>query len=239
MTLPEQLEAGLGWIATFLDRWLPRSSYVIGGGTILAARWQHRLSTDIDLFAEEQALSHALKPNTWSEIGEALDREAACGTISELVLSPTGFSFIIPNGPISFYSIPHLTPNAISDEREDFTGIYAERSVEILFKKLRGRMVNAGGYVARDLYDVVVCYGVDRASFDGAMAALSPLERDSLRYDVQRSDTRVRDLDRVLNPRYPDLVANLERFNLVAGEILAENVTPTTEHFLKDIGVTA
>lgn len=239
MKLPEQLEAGLGWTAAFLDRWLPRSAYAIGGGTILAARWHHRLSTDIDLFVEEQALNDALKPNAWREIGEALDREAIDETITDLVLSSTGFSFITSNGPISFYSIPYLTANAISSEREDSTGIYAEHSAEILFEKLRGRMVNASRYVARDLYDVVVSYGVERASLDTAMATLSSLERDSLRYDVEQGDASVGDLHRVLAPAYPELVSDLERFNLVAGEILAQNVTATTDRFLMDVGVSS
>ena len=71
------------------------------------------------------------------------------------------------------------------------------------------------------------------------MVVLSSLERDSLRYDVRQGDTNVGDLDRVLNRAYPDLITDLERFNPVAGEILAGNVSAATEHFLKDIGITA
>ena len=239
MTLPKQLQAGLVWIAEFLDQWIPRSVYAIGGGTVLAARWHHRLSTDIDLFAEEDALSDALNSNTWVEISEALTQQATMRTISELVLSPNGFSCKLPSGPISFYSNPHLTPMPISREQEDSTGVHAEHTTEILFKKLRGRMVNASRYLARDLYDLVVCYGVDKESLDAAMAVLSTLERDSLSYDVQRGDTNVLDLDRVLQPAYPALIADLTQFNRVAGEVLARNVSATTEGFLNDIGITA
>ena len=239
MTLPDQLQEGLGWIVEFLDRWIPRSIYAIGGGTILAARWQHRLSTDIDLFAEEGELANTLDKNTWREIGEALEQEASDGAITELVLNPSGFSFTMPSGPISFYSIPRLTTNPLSDEREVTTGVYAEHTTEILFKKLRGRMINASRYVARDLYDVVICYGVERGSLNAAIGFLSPLERDSLRYDVKQGDTNVSDLDRVLEPAYPELITNLERFNLVAGEILAQDVSATTDGFLTDIGITA
>ena len=71
------------------------------------------------------------------------------------------------------------------------------------------------------------------------MEALSPLERKSFRYDVKQGYTNVSDLDRVLQLEYPDLVAKLERFNRVAGEILAQDVSATTDRFLKDIGVTA
>jgi len=238
LTLPDQLEAGLNWIAEFLDQWLPRSSYAIGGGTVLAARWEHRLSTDIDLFSDERQLSDALEPNTWRELSESLNQRATIGAISDLVLSPTGFSFNTPTGPISFSSMPRETANAISREREVSTGIYAEHNAEILFKKLRGRMVNSSRYVARDLYDSIVCYELDRESLNEAMHTLSALERDSLRYDVQKGDTRVRDLNRILSPRYPGLVADLERFNLVAGEILAQNVSASADRFLREIGIT-
>ena len=182
-------------------------------------------------------LDAVLGPDTWTEIIEALCQEETNGTITAFVIYPLGFSFTTSNGPISFYSIPHLTANPISNEREDSTGIYAEHTSEILFEKLRGRMINASRYMARDLYDLVVCYGVDRESLETAMEVLSSLERDSLRYDVQQGDTKVGDLDRVLEPTYPDLIAKLERFNLIAGEILTQNISAKTDRFLKDIGI--
>ena len=217
MTLPDQLRAGLGWIAEFLDRWIPRSVYAIGGGTVLTAHWHHRLSTDIDLFAEEDALNNGVNSNTWTEIGNALYQQEPSGEISGLLLSPNGFSCTLPSGPVSFYSNPHLTANPASNEREDSTGIHAEHTTEILFKKLRGRMVNASRYLGRDLYDLVVCYGGDRESLDAAMAVLSTLERDSFNYDVQQGDTNVLDLDRVLQSAYPELIADLTQFNRVTG----------------------
>ena len=237
MNLPERLQSGLGWIVRFLDPWIPRSAYAIGGGTVLAARWKHRYSTDIDLFADEHIFGDAIESGAWDEICEALDKKVTDGTISELVLTPTVFSFNSSNGPVSFFSMPRTTVDAISNEREDSTGILTERNTEILFKKLRGRMINSSTYVARDLYDVVVCYGLDRESLDEAMNALSPLERDSLRYDVQKGDTSVRDLDRVLTPSFPELVSDLPRFNSVVGEILSQDVSDSTVRFLNNIGI--
>ena len=239
LTLPDQLQVGLGWIANYLDRWIPRSLYAIGGGTILAAHRRHRVSAAIDLFAEEKALNDVLDPITWREIAEALNQEASAGSISELLINPSGFSFTLPSGPVSFYAVPHLTATPISDEREGTTGIFAEHTSEILFKKLRGRMVNANRYVARDLYDIVICYIVDKESLDEAMDELTPLEHDSLRYDVQKGDADLTDLDRILKPAYPDLVSNLERFNHVAGKILVRSVSTPTDRFLTEIGVTA
>lgn len=44
------LEAGV----KFPDQYWDRSQYEIGEGTVLAARWQHRHSTDIDCFMNEE-----------------------------------------------------------------------------------------------------------------------------------------------------------------------------------------
>ena len=160
------------------------------------------------------------------------------GSITELVLTPTGFSFSKSSGSVSFYAVPRMTANAISSEQEGSTGIFAESNTEIVFTKLRGRMVNASRYVARDLYDIVVCYGLDRDSLSEAMNVLSPLERDSIRYDVQNGDTSVRDLDRVLSPSFPALVSDLDRFSLVAGEVLSQDVSDSTRRLLQQIGIT-
>ena len=237
LKLPEPLQDGLGWIVRFLDPWIPRSAYAIGGGTVLAARWKHRFSADIDLFADERLFNDNIESDAWDEVCEALAQRMSDGSIAELLLTPTGFSFSTSNGPVSFFSVPRMTANAISSERENSTGIFAESNAEIVFKKLRGRMVNASRYVARDLYDIVVCYGLDRESLNEAMNVLSPLERDSLRYDVRKGDTNVRDLDRVLSPSFPALVSDLDRFSLVAGEVLSQDVSDSTRRFLQQIGI--
>lgn len=238
MKLPEPLQDGLGWIVSFLDSWIPRSAYAIGGGAVLAARWSHRFSADIDLFADQQLFSDTIGSGAWDEVCEALNQRMSDGSISELVLTSAGFSFSKSNVPVSFFSTSRMTANAISSEREESTGIFAETNAEIVFKKLRGRMVNASRYVARDLYDIVVCYGLDRDSLNEAMSVLSPLERDSIRYDVRRGDTSVQDLDRVLTPSFPELVSDLDRFNLVAGEVLSQDVSDSTRRLLQQIGIT-
>lgn len=183
--------------------------------------------------------SETIESGAWDEICKALNQNDSDGSIFDLVLTPAGFSFNTLDGPVSFFSMPRMTQHAVSTEREDTTGIFTENNAEILFKKLRGRMVNASRYVARDLYDVVVCYGLDRDSLVEAMSVLSPLERDSIRYDVQSGDTRVHDLDRVLTPSFPNLVSDLDRFNSIAGEVLSQAVTESTTRFLKQIGITA
>ena len=64
-----------------LEEWLPRilppnTSWCMGGGTILAAQWQHRVSTDIDIFLPARAGVAALSP-AWD--GRFVDEMAALG----------------------------------------------------------------------------------------------------------------------------------------------------------------
>lgn len=42
----------LARVAPLLSTWFGENGCVLGGGTVLAARWRHRVSTDIDLFTD-------------------------------------------------------------------------------------------------------------------------------------------------------------------------------------------
>lgn len=231
------MQDALGWLVEFLDTWLERSEYRIGGGTVLASRWQHRHSTDLDLFSEEKVYREVLEPLGWQEITALLNQFQEEGSITKLTFGPNTLSFQYSGVPMSFNSMPRITEGAISSDQEESTGIFAESNTEILFKKLRGRMVNSSTYVARDLYDLVVCYGLERQSFNDAFSSLIQRERDSLRYDVEIGDARVDDLIRVIEPRYPELVSSLDRFNQIAGEVLSQNVSPSTKELLERIGI--
>lgn len=95
--------------------------------------------TDIDLFADEQVFSDTIKSGAWDEVCEALNQRLSDGSISDLKLTPTGFSYETPKAPVSFFSMPRMTTTPISSEQEDATGTPTESSAEIVFKKLRGR----------------------------------------------------------------------------------------------------
>ena len=59
----------LARVAPLFSSWLGEEGCVLGGGTVLAARWQHRVSTDIDLFKAERAtIASELRtlPHHWS-----------------------------------------------------------------------------------------------------------------------------------------------------------------------------
>ena len=222
----------------FLDPWFDRSFYAMGGGSVLAGRWQHRFSTDIDLFFSDRQLSQLHTQSTWKQISNQLSILSESGEITELHVRPNGFAFETSFGPVSFFGVPRLTRNAVTTEIEDSTGIATESTTEILFKKIRGRMVNNSEYVARDLYDVVVAFIKDSESLNRAFGILAEVELESLVYDVQKGDARVDDLERVIEPSYPSLVASFDTFNKIAGEVLSRNVSESSEKYLEDLTTT-
>ena len=62
-----------------LSRFIPEQHLSFGGGTVLAARWQHRDSLDVDLFCEPSTYAR-LTPATRSQIEKATHGIAGCAT---------------------------------------------------------------------------------------------------------------------------------------------------------------
>ena len=50
ISLPGALQAVIQTVEHAVGRFFPNQTLCMGGGTVLQARWQHRLSSDIDLF---------------------------------------------------------------------------------------------------------------------------------------------------------------------------------------------
>ena len=234
LAVPHHLRRNLIWVVEFLDQWLDRQSYALGGGTVLAARWQHRLSTYIYLFMELNLYRSIINRRHWHEVSNQLSELARRSEIKELRTYSTGFTCVTQMGPISVFGAARITEKPISSEIEQSTGISTESTAEILMKKIRARMVNGTEYVARDLYDLIVAYMLDRSSLDVAFNSLDELERESLKYDVTSGDTKVRNLDRVIEPKCLQLTERLDRFNSIAGEVLSQNVSISTERFLQE-----
>lgn len=234
MELPPHLLSSLTWFVEFLDQWLDRNSLVLGGGTVLAARWNHRYSTDIDLFMNQALYRDVINSGNWRNIGRQLNKLETQSVVKDVRVYPAGFSLVTRTGPVSLFGTSTLTQKAITSELECTTGIATESSAEILIKKIRARMINNTEYVARDLYDVVVAYMTDRRALNDALGNLHQTELDSLKYDVKSGDADVVNLDRILEPKYSELTDSLSLFNSVAGEVLSQNVSLSTARLLEE-----
>jgi Nucleotidyl transferase AbiEii toxin, Type IV TA system len=133
---------------------------VIGGGTVLMFRFEHRLSKDIGFFMHDAQWLTVLTPRlndataamtaTYQEQGNSLKLVLPCGDIDFIV-----------SGPVS---------EASATESLAFMGrtFMLEATEEILAKKLFYR---AAQFQPRDVFDFVVTIEKDRASAARALAA--------------------------------------------------------------------
>lgn len=234
LSIATHLHENLRWCIELWDHWLSRSQYAMGGGSVLEARWHHRHSTDIDFFLEQSAFQ-ALGEEVRNDIEQHLHKLNERGEISGLEVHNSGYMFESPHGSASLFGTYRLTNSPISNDVVTEWEVPTESSTEILFRKIRGRMINGTTYLARDVYDVVCAYVHDRDSLDSAFHHLEPREVASLVYDVDCGASHVYSLERILDPRYPHLTESLDTFNFVAGAVLSRNVTATASSAIDEI----
>ena len=122
-----------------------------GGGTVLAARWGHRKSLDVDLFCQPDAYAE-LGPDKRAEI-EALLRQIP-GCDQEATWCEDIATYTEIDG-IEATVLPR--PAAMGSRRATKlrgTRLGLQSSEEILYRKMAGRMYEAGEITVRDVYDV-------------------------------------------------------------------------------------
>ena len=192
-------------VAPALLQLCPRENLTLGGGTALAARWNHRRSTDIDLFMAYEdfqkisdSLATALTGSsgilTWED-GQGWCRvscaegEFAIAT-SQSVLKPTS----------------KARPTDVSA----VWGVRLEAVDEILAKKLRLRIYGNGEFLSRDCYDLVTSAEIDPDSLTRALKVLTTRQRQEIAKELRslRSLAKLggRDLEAPHKPEWlPDL----------------------------------
>jgi predicted nucleotidyltransferase component of viral defense system len=133
---------------------------VIGGGTVLMFRFEHRLSRDIDFFMHDVQWLSLLTPR--------LNDTTAAMTTNYLEQG-SGLKLVLPHGDIDFVVSGPVT-DAEPIDRLEFMGhtFLLEATEEILAKKLFYR---AARFQPRDVFDFVVAMESDRESAMRALAA--------------------------------------------------------------------
>ena len=142
----------------------------LGGGTALAARWQHRHSTDVDLFVDADPY-RGFRWDTGRRF--TLDLTAAA-PVDRLVVEDEGtfISFHDRPGHITIHVARGLPFDPRSADTVRGTEIPLETTAEILAKKLLHRMAIHGQLPVRDLYDIAVARQRDLAALRTALDAL-------------------------------------------------------------------
>lgn len=209
-------------VLELIDEIAPRDSFLLGGGTVLEARWHHRLSTYIDLFTNEEGMVEFIDPllrlvNT--------DKWVSRGISVEQIFGVSGLIGNTQHGEFSIHGNPSIFENARTDEEIEGTGIYAQSTSEILIRKVRARMLRTTLYYSRDAYDIVVASLYAPNELKLVVDNLTTLERNSIKFDRQRTDVRIRDLEELIQPKFPQIVESLQTylFDVLTGRMRRED----------------
>lgn len=176
IALPERLRPAFAGLSGALSSLFARGIVAMGGGSMLEARWGHRVSTDIDLFIAPRnhtAAVDAAGTAFHAQLQGAL--KMAGIKVSDDVpplISRTGLflSGECPDGrPWSLATMSYLHPGPPQMEFVAGSGVRAASLTEIFMGKLAGRALNAGrrptatkrAIPIRDCYDICVCAALE------------------------------------------------------------------------------
>lgn len=198
----------LARVAPLLSTWLGDDGCVLGGGTVLAARWRHRVSTDIDLFTDIQSYRERLLARR-DEVTAALEHlvaETGEGTVEvERGWLRVGFR----EGPAALMTIPRPTLTDDYTESAGGTGIPTESSAEILARKLQSRILDLGEITDRDLYDFLAAERRDPESLRRALTSVTAGERAAIASELRTLPSGWSSGEPVRQPAWPDLARDL------------------------------
>lgn len=142
--------------------------YRIGGGTILAARWMHRTSFDIDLVVEENFPLRELQ----NPAGSFRRRMEALG--GELKFYPDlKLCIVLFSAHESKLDLWAHTPRP--SEGHELRSIDGRREAVLSTTQiLRGKLQRATDNLVRDIYDIVQAQAFDPDSLEAAVNAIAP-----------------------------------------------------------------
>ncbi len=156
-----------------LSGFIPSESLSFGRGTVLAARWNHRRSLDVDLFCEPAAYD-ALGPAGRARL------EAAIKTIPGCAEEPTWCDSIATYAEIDGLEATLLPRTvgigSVCTTRLAGTRLVLQSNAQILYAKISRRMYAGGEIAARDAYDLVCAQHFDPSALQFALACVDPWE---------------------------------------------------------------
>lgn len=143
---------------------LRRDDISVGGGSALAARWDHRRSTDIAI---------TIPAPVFSEAKDRLLDLLAAAPFGQIRHGRGWLNGLCPEGEFSFVTAEPLLCPVGSQDRESRFNMVLEPVAEILGRKLLLRMYGNGEFVARDLYDICTAGERHPAALNRALSLLT------------------------------------------------------------------
>ena len=151
---------------------LEHEDWYLGGGTALAADWEHRTSTDIDILIAPGLSMSALGPDANARIDRLIRNQG--GSRLEAPDQKLSVEYK-PEGKVDIFSSGRQLPG--HEERIEIDGTSAWRlsDAQIFAGKLRRAI--EGHAVARDLFDICYAAKTEPTGFEQALNALTEEER--------------------------------------------------------------
>ncbi len=152
------------------DRSKGSTSYEIGGGSILAARWQHRDSYDIDLTTTD--------PN--GAIGETIATNGGLASAIHGMLNPqSSMHRAVISTHEGTLDVTKMRPKRDGEQR---TAIVNRRPETVLSTAqiIEGKLARARKVIARDVYDVITARELDPDSLEQACGNLAAREAEAI-----------------------------------------------------------
>lgn len=140
-----------------LARWIDPSELRLGGGTVLAARWHHRHSTDLDFFAAGDAIDTLFYQDLDGVLQDMLDL-AKAGVVGREHMRETNrtvLHFDIDGTPVSIGRVEGFHEDS-QPEVDSRTNVLLSPTRDILTKKMVNRFLVNGLPTERDAFDFLV-----------------------------------------------------------------------------------
>ena len=175
-----------------------------GGGTALAARWAHRHSVDVDLFAEPEPYLHFQRITGARFVLDLTGTSGASSRRIAIDRDETYISFSGLDGHIT------VNPGRLTDQPRSLdtvrgTNVPFETTNEILGKKLAFRMARRQTILSQDLYDIAWANRHDPGELALALRELTRAELADIIHAFERSAASGRKLKPLLDPADPTL----------------------------------
>ena len=193
LRLPAEPSEALQIAMPIFERWRSRDLLELGGGTALAARWQHRYSTDVDLFINASAY-RSIETKHSESIVVALVKYEERRILRQFEVNRGFLEFVTEYGAVSLMTIPRVltTKSQSTPDYERHTKVRLESTSEILAKKIIGRILGKGVFYGRDAYDIAVAGMYEPEALEITRKSLSPSELVSISEEfltLSRMDT--------------------------------------------------
>ncbi len=183
-------------------------SIVLGGGTVLAARWNHRVSTDIDLFTNLEHYQDRVADRR-ETVASTLCRLLSDAADGAVEVERGWLRIHFPEGPAALMTIPRPTIRDPHPEIAAGTDIRTESTAEILARKLQSRMLDLGVLTDRDLYDLLVARERDPVALRRVLTSVTDAERAAIASELRSLPGNWSSGEPVRDPAYPDLLRGL------------------------------